>query len=165
MKQKAKKALVRLAFVTNKHQNANEKPIGSVPAYRVQCTLPPQPIYQTLLFDFLRIWLRNYWGSGWFNTIIYEVCSALHTCGVVVWICLESSWEQRWGRRLGYPPPAVASSYSSWCHGTAVVPPLPDTPAHKNECTTDHSLTSKSNLRRKRVFWTAYASCIPLKCD
>ena len=33
----------------NSHQNANQKPIRSAPAYRAQCTLPPQPIYQTLL--------------------------------------------------------------------------------------------------------------------
>ena len=25
-----------------------------------QCTLPPQPIYQTLLSNFLRVWLRDY---------------------------------------------------------------------------------------------------------
>ena len=30
----------------------NQKPIGSVTAYQAQCTLPPHPIYQTLLFDF-----------------------------------------------------------------------------------------------------------------
>ena len=38
-KQNAKTVLVRLA-----HQNANQKPIRSAPAYRAQCTLPPQPI-------------------------------------------------------------------------------------------------------------------------
>ena len=31
----------QLAFLINAHQNANQKPIGSVPAYRTQCTLPP----------------------------------------------------------------------------------------------------------------------------
>ena len=25
-----------------------------------QCTLPPCPVYQTLLFDFLRVWLQDY---------------------------------------------------------------------------------------------------------
>ena len=25
-----------------------------------QCALPPCPIYQTLLFDFSRVWIRNY---------------------------------------------------------------------------------------------------------
>ena len=33
--------------------------IGSAPAYRVRCALPPHPIYQTLLFNFLRIWFRD----------------------------------------------------------------------------------------------------------
>ena len=47
---------VWLAFPINAHQNANQKPTGSAPAYRAQCTLPPQPIYPTLLFDFLRVW-------------------------------------------------------------------------------------------------------------
>ena len=41
----------RTIFPINAHQNVNQKPIGSTPAYRAQCTLPPQPIYQTLLFD------------------------------------------------------------------------------------------------------------------
>ena len=51
-KQNAKTVLVRLAIPRNAHQNANQKPIGSVPVYRAQCTLPPHPIYQTLLFRF-----------------------------------------------------------------------------------------------------------------
>ena len=42
------------------NQNANQKPIRSVPAYWAQCTLPPQPIYQTLLLDFSRVWFRDY---------------------------------------------------------------------------------------------------------
>ena len=37
-----------LAFPINTHQNANEKPITSVPAYQAQYILPSQPIYQTL---------------------------------------------------------------------------------------------------------------------
>ena len=41
--------LVRLAFPINAHQNAIQKPIRSVPAYWVQCTLPPHAIYK---FDF-----------------------------------------------------------------------------------------------------------------
>ena len=53
------KTLVRLAFLINAHQNANQKPIGSAPACRVQCTLPPQLIYQTLLFDFSRVWFQD----------------------------------------------------------------------------------------------------------
>ena len=44
----AKTVLVQLVFPINVHQNANQRPIGSAPAYHVQCTLPPQPIYQTL---------------------------------------------------------------------------------------------------------------------
>ena len=40
--------LVQLAIPINAHQNANKKSIGSAPAYRAQCTLPPYPIYQTL---------------------------------------------------------------------------------------------------------------------
>ena len=52
MKQNPKTALVWLAFLMNANQNANQKPIGSAPAYRAQYTLPTQPIYQTLLFDF-----------------------------------------------------------------------------------------------------------------
>ena len=59
MKQNAKTALVWLAFLINTHQNANQKPIGSTPTYRAQCTLPPQPIYQTLLFDFSRVWFQD----------------------------------------------------------------------------------------------------------
>ena len=58
-KQNEKTALVRLVFPINAHQNANQKPIGNVPAYRAQCTLPPQPIYQTLLLNFLRVWFRD----------------------------------------------------------------------------------------------------------
>ena len=52
MKQNAKMVLVQLAFLVNPHQNANQKPIRSVSAYWAQCTLPPQPIYQTLLSIF-----------------------------------------------------------------------------------------------------------------
>ena len=52
MKQNAKTVLVWLAFLINAHQNANQKPIGSVRAYWTQCALPPQPIYHTLLFNF-----------------------------------------------------------------------------------------------------------------
>ena len=59
MKQNAKTAIVRLGFPINAHLNANQKPIGSAPSYRTQCTLPPQPIYQTLLFDFSRVWFRD----------------------------------------------------------------------------------------------------------
>ena len=43
---------MRLAFPINAHQNANQKPIGSAPSYRVQCTLPPQLMCQTLLSIF-----------------------------------------------------------------------------------------------------------------
>ena len=43
---------MQLAFLINARQNADQKPIGSAPAYWAQCTLPPQPVYQTLLFDF-----------------------------------------------------------------------------------------------------------------
>ena len=31
---------MRLAFVINAHQIANQMPIGSAPAYRARCTLP-----------------------------------------------------------------------------------------------------------------------------
>ena len=53
-------APVQLSFLINAHQNANQKPIGSAPAYRAQCTLPPQPVYQTFLFDFSRVWFQDY---------------------------------------------------------------------------------------------------------
>ena len=56
MKQNAKTVFAQLAFQINAHQNADQKPIGSVPAYWAQCTLSPQPIYQTLLFDFSRVY-------------------------------------------------------------------------------------------------------------
>ena len=36
-----------IVFPINAHQNVNQKPIGSAPAYWAQCTLPPQSIYQT----------------------------------------------------------------------------------------------------------------------
>ena len=52
MKQNMKTVLVRLASPINARQNANQKPIGSAPVHQAQCTRPPQPIYQTLLFDF-----------------------------------------------------------------------------------------------------------------
>ena len=55
-KQNAKRVLVQLAIPINVHQNANHKPIRSAPVYRAQCTLSSHPIYQTLLFDFLRVW-------------------------------------------------------------------------------------------------------------
>ena len=58
-KQNEKTALVRLAFPITAHQNAIQKPIESAPAYLAQCTLPPQPIYQTLLFNFLRVRFRD----------------------------------------------------------------------------------------------------------
>ena len=58
-KENEKMALVRLVFPINAHQNAIEKPIRSPPAYRAQCTLPPQPIYQTLFFNFSRVWFRD----------------------------------------------------------------------------------------------------------
>ena len=57
--QNAKTVLVRLAFPINAQKNANQKPIGSAPSYRVQCTFPPQPMCQTLLFDFSRVWFRD----------------------------------------------------------------------------------------------------------
>ena len=57
-KQNEKMALVRLAFPINAHQNAIQKPIRSAPTYRAQCTLPPQPIYQTF-FNFSRVWFRD----------------------------------------------------------------------------------------------------------
>ena len=50
---------VRLAFPINAHQNANQKPIGSAPSYRAQCTLPPQPMCQTLLFDLVLVKCRQ----------------------------------------------------------------------------------------------------------
>ena len=59
-KQNVKTVLMRLAFPINAHQNANQKPIGSAPTYWMQCTLAPQLIYQTLLFDFLRVWFQDY---------------------------------------------------------------------------------------------------------
>ena len=40
---KTKMVLVRLAHPINAHHNVNQKPIGSAPAYWVQCTLPPHP--------------------------------------------------------------------------------------------------------------------------
>ena len=51
-KQNANTVLVRLAFPITAHQNANQKPMGSAPAYQVRYTLPPQTIYQTLLSIF-----------------------------------------------------------------------------------------------------------------
>ena len=44
---------MKTALISNKRtsKNVNQKPIGSAPAYRAQCTLPPQPIYQILLFE------------------------------------------------------------------------------------------------------------------
>ena len=51
---------MQLAFPINAHQNVNQKSIGSAPSYRAQCTLSPQPIYQTLLFDFSRVWFQDY---------------------------------------------------------------------------------------------------------
>ena len=59
-KQNTKTVLVRLAFPINAHQNANQKPIGSAPSYRAQCTLPPQQMCHTLLFNFSRVWFRDY---------------------------------------------------------------------------------------------------------
>ena len=47
---------MRLRFAIDTHQNVNQKPIGSAPAYQVQCTLP----YHTLLFDFSRVWFWDY---------------------------------------------------------------------------------------------------------
>ena len=75
MKQNEKTALVHLAFPINAHQNAIQKPIGSVPAYRAQCTLPPQLIYQTLLFNFLRVWFRHQRSVGMhaFNRKHFEI--------------------------------------------------------------------------------------------
>ena len=58
---------MRLAFPINAHQNANQKPIGSAPSYRTHCTLPPRPMCQNLLFDFSRVWFRDYSGSGWYG--------------------------------------------------------------------------------------------------
>ena len=43
---------MQLAFPISAHQNTNQKPIGSELSYQVQCTLPLQPIYQTLLSIF-----------------------------------------------------------------------------------------------------------------
>ena len=59
-KQNTKTVLVQLAFPINAHQKANQKPIGSALANWVQCTLPPHPIYQTHVFDFSRVWFRDY---------------------------------------------------------------------------------------------------------
>ena len=78
--QNAKTALVRLAFLINAHQNANQKPIGSVPAYRVQCILPPQPICQTLLFDISRVWFWDYPKVGYLT----NVCEASITSSCLI---------------------------------------------------------------------------------
>ena len=64
-----KTVLVRLAFPINAHRNANQKPIGSAPSYRVQCTLPPRPMCQTLLFDFSRVWFRDYRAAWMLNQL------------------------------------------------------------------------------------------------
>ena len=71
MKQNVKTVLVQLAFPINAHQNANQKPIGSAPSYRAQCTLPPWPMCQTLLFDFSRVWFRDYFIQTLSQTAIY----------------------------------------------------------------------------------------------
>ena len=47
-----KTALARLAFPVSTHQNANEKPIESAPAYWAQCTLPPQPFTRLIFLIF-----------------------------------------------------------------------------------------------------------------
>ena len=58
-KQNAKTVVVRLLSPINAHQNANQKSIGGAPAYQAVYTLP-QSIYQTLLSNFSRVWLRDY---------------------------------------------------------------------------------------------------------
>ena len=66
-KQNAKTVLKWLAIPRNAHQNANQKPIGSAPVYWAQCTLPLDPIYQTLLFRFfegLVLRLKRVGGGG-----------------------------------------------------------------------------------------------------
>ena len=56
--QNAKTALVQLAFLINAHQNANQKPIGSAPAYRAQCTSTPADLPDPP-FQFSRVWFRD----------------------------------------------------------------------------------------------------------
>ena len=73
----ARTALVWLAFPMNTHQNANQKPLTSVPPYQAQCTLPPQLIYQTLHSPFPR-------GSGNETIRIVEVVS-IHS----MWLILD----------------------------------------------------------------------------
>ena len=52
--------------------------IGSAPAYRAQCTLPPHPIYQTHVFDFSRVWFQ---ASSKFS---YRECGSISWPGLHV---------------------------------------------------------------------------------
>ena len=74
-KQNVKTVLVRLPFPINAHQNANQKPIGSAPSYQAQCTLPLRPMCQTLLFDFSRVWFRDYPFGGQ-SIFAYSNCTS-----------------------------------------------------------------------------------------
>ena len=81
-----KTVLMQLAFTINAHQNANQKPIGSAPAYKAQCTLTPQPIYQTLLLNFFeglvpRLMLLS---SSWNYLRMFLVATLQGMCAYVI---------------------------------------------------------------------------------
>ena len=81
-----------LAFPINTHQNANQKPIRSAPAYQVQCTLPSQPIYQTLLFDFssTHYFLLYSLANSESQSAHYNSHSVMHHKKILTWITATS---------------------------------------------------------------------------
>ena len=85
-KQNMKTVLVWLAFPIN----INQKPIGSAPALRAQCTLSPQPIYQTLLFDFSRVWFQTRYGKGLHSNNILDFIPVKRRTRNLVNACLIS---------------------------------------------------------------------------
>ena len=86
MKQNTKTVLVWLAFPIN----TNQKPIRSAPAFRAQCAFPPQPIYQTLLFDFSRVWFRTRYGKGLHSNNILDFIPVKRRTRNLVNACLIS---------------------------------------------------------------------------
>ena len=85
-KQNTKTVLMWLAFPIN----TNQKPIGSAPALRAQCTLSPQPIYQTLLFNFSRVWFHTRYGKGLHSNNILDFIPVKRRTRNLVNACLIS---------------------------------------------------------------------------
>jgi len=83
---------------------------GSAPAFRAQCTLPPQPIFQTFFSIFPRFWFRDYYGHE----------TALDTAKIEVEkdanIATTLSDLELWTHEVSHVSRIWFGWVDSWCH-------------------------------------------------